>query len=480
MLRAILLVLVAVLLTSQSASSQDSSSLYSKILHFPDKLFKKVNAKSEDINKRLKNQTEKYLHRLAKEEGKLKKKLAKKDSTAAKRIFDDAQHQYADWLTKINEVSGKASTIRNKYIPHLDTLKTAFSFIEKSDGLLKKTEHSQAQLKSALSKMDGLQDKFNQAEEIKKFIQERRHLLKEQLAKYGLGKELKKLQKQVYYYQAQVDEYKQLFDDPSKLESKAIEVLQKTQAFKDFFSKHSQLAGLFRLPGNSSGISNISLAGLQTREGIQQELVQRFGSGPNVKRMMQQQVQAAQAALSTLKDKLNKAGSGSSDKEMPDFKPNNQKTKQFKDRLELGTNLQTVKSSHFFPLTTDIGLSVGYKLNDKSIIGFGGAYKIGLGKDISHINISHQGIGARTFVDYKIKGSFWVSGGAEMNYRRDFKNFEILNDYRIWQKSALLGLTKKYQVSKKVKGNVQLMYDFLWEAQVPRAQAVVFRIGYNL
>ena len=192
------------------------------------------------------------------------------------------------------------------------------------------------------------------------------------------------------------------------------------------------------------------------------------------------QINEGQSQLNKLKDKITKLSSRSDDGEMPDFKPNRQKTKSFLKRMELGTNLQTVKSNNFFPSTSDLALSVGYKLNDKSTIGIGSSYKMGWGKDIRHISVTHQGIGLRSFVDVKLRGSIWISGGAEMNYRSQFSNFEILNDYTPWQKSALLGLSKKYQVSKKLKGNMQLLYDFLSKQQIPRTQPVVFRIGYTL
>jgi hypothetical protein len=211
---------------------------------------------------------------------------------------------------------------------------------------------------------------------------------------------------------------------------------------------------------------------------IQEELVQRFGSTANVHQTIHQNLRDAQSQLSQLKNKINQSGGGSNDMEMPDFKPNSQKTKSLRNRLELGTNLQTVKSNRYFPSTTDIGLSVGYKLNDKSVVGVGTSYKVGWGKDIKHITISHQGIGMRSFVDYKIKGSIWISGGGELNYRSNFKNLEILKNYSAWQRSALIGLSKKYKVSNKVKGNMQLMYDLLWTEQIPRTQPVVFRIGY--
>jgi len=43
----------------------------------------------------------------------------------------------------------------------------------------------------------------------------------------------------------------------------------------------------------------------------------------------------------------------------------------------------------------------------------------------------------RSFVDWKIKGSFWISGGFEMNYRNEFNSIEVLKDYNAWQQSGL-------------------------------------------
>ncbi len=56
---------------------------------------------------------------------------------------------------------------------------------------------------------------------------------------------------------------------------------------------------------------------------------------------------------------------------MPDFKPNNQKIKSFLKRLEYTTDVQFSKTNSLLPNTANIGLGIGYKLNDKSIIGIG-------------------------------------------------------------------------------------------------------------
>jgi len=66
-----------------------------------------------------------------------------------------------------------------------------------------------------------------------------------------------------------------------------------------------------------------------------------------------------------------------------------------------------------------------------------------------------------------------------MNYNSAFKNIEPLKNYNAWQTSALIGLSKKYQISKKLKGNMQLLYDFLAYRHVPVSQPVLFRVGYN-
>jgi hypothetical protein len=99
------------------------------------------------------------------------------------------------------------------------------------------------------------------------------------------------------------------------------------------------------------------------------------------------------------------------DPEIPDFRPNNQKVKSFGKRLVFGTNFQTLKSNRFFPTTTDLGFSLGYKLTDKNTIGLGTSLKMGWGNDIQHIKISGEGVSIRAFVDIKLYKLFFLNGG---------------------------------------------------------------------
>jgi hypothetical protein len=178
---------------------------------------------------------------------------------------------------------------------------------------------------------------------------------------------------------------------------------------------------------------------------------------------------------------VNEFGTAANSNDIPDFRGNTQKTKPFFKRLELGTNVQTLRPTGLFPSTSDLGLSVGFKLSDDAVIGAGASYKIGWGKDIQHVKITQQGAGLRSFLDIKLKKTYWITGGFEMNYRTIFHTIEQLKNRTAWQQSCLIGISKKLPLESKLikKANAQLLFDFLSAYQVPRTQSLIFRIGYN-
>ena len=103
------------------------------------------------------------------------------------------------------------------------------------------------------------------------------------------------------------------------------------------------------------------------------------------------------------------------------------------------------------------------------------------GTGLRDIRISSQGIGLRSFVDYKLKGSFWITGGFEMNYRSEIRQWEQLKNRSGWQQSGLIGMTKVVSVKAKFfkKTKLQLLYDFLAYKNLPRNSPIQFRIGYS-
>lgn len=471
--KAILCCIAFILLETSSPYAQSPiDTLLGKI--DPQKYANSIGEKAKKLEDKLTAKSMKVLEKLQQQEEKIYNKLlATKDSVQAKANLAEIKNKYAGLKSKLKNPAIISQA--KQYIPQLDSLSTSLKFL---------TENGiGGKVKDALAKTESLKDKFQQAEEIKKFIKERKEQLKAQLEKLGMVKQLKQINKQVYYYAVQIKEYKEILKDPKKIEKKALELLSKTKIWKDFFAKNSMLASLFRMPGDANDpAAMVNLAGLQTRAQVNNLIQQQIaGGGPNAQAQFRQNISEAQSQLNVLKDKIIKAGGSSSNDELPDFKPNNQKTKSFFERLEYGTNIQTQKANSFFPVTSDIALSVGYKLNDKSIIGVGSSFKMGWGTGWQRIRISSEGVGLRSFLDYKLKGSLWISGGYEMNYRTAINSIDQLQNLSAWQQSGLIGVSKVVSLKTKLfkKTTIKLLWDFMSYRQVPVTQPVVFRVGYN-
>jgi hypothetical protein len=437
-----------------------------------------LHRKYHKLQTRISSYSKRSLQQMEKEEQKLTKMSAHGDSLNQKNGSGSIAAKYAAMIQKTQNSAGNTSGASlNQYLPGLDSLQTALAFLEKTGPKIPGVPSGKlAQIQGLSAQLKSLQGQVQTTGNIKRFLQERKQILKNQFDKLGMPGKLKNINKQVYYYHAQINEYKSLINNPEKLEKKLLSMIRDVPAFKDFISRNSLLAQLFPVP-SGYGTAN-ALVGLQTRGSMQQQLTQRLGTGTNPQQYLQQQVSLAQNELNGLKDKVNKLGGGGSDMAMPEFKPNNQKTKSFWNRIEYGLNVQSQKTNALLPVTSDIALTAGYKLNDKSTVGVGTGYKLGWGNNISNIHITSQGISLRSYVDIKMKGSIWITGGYEYNYQQEFEKLDQLKDVNAWQKSGLIGLTKKYKVGKKT-GNLQLLWDFLSYSQIPKTQALKFRIGYG-
>ncbi|WP_431213462.1 hypothetical protein ACQ86N_00560 [Puia sp. P3] len=178
---------------------------------------------------------------------------------------------------------------------------------------------------------------------------------------------------------------------------------------------------------------------------------------------------------------MSKLGEGNGNVDMPDFKPNDQKTKTFLKRLEYGFNFQTTHNSTYFPTVTDLGLSLGYRLGHSNIVGIGASYKLGWGNGIQHVALSNQGVGLRSFLEIKIKKTWSAAGGFEYNYTTPLSSFQDLRAIEYWTKRGLIGISKQVSAKGKFikKTKLQLLWDFLSYQQVPKTQPVIFRIAYN-
>ncbi|WP_295121059.1 hypothetical protein [uncultured Chitinophaga sp.] len=447
----------------------------------PEKFLKEVDDKSKRFEEKLMKRTDKALSRFQQQEKKMQRKLAKTDSLAANNIFTRSIDSLGNLKANLRKKTAKyEKVLSGQYNGYLDTLSNSLSFLKDSKEFLGKSKGVKDQLNGSLQRVKDLQAKLQYAEQVKAYIRERRQQLKSQLSQYtAFSKDLQKLNKEAYYYAQQVKEYKEIFKDRKKTEAKAMELLQKTKAFNSFMERNSQLASLFNFsPGGATSSEDVarSLEGLQTRTQVEQLIQQRMGGGPNANAAVSQQMDAARSQFDELKKNFPDADNAA---EMPDFKPNEMKTKSFLQRLEFGGNVQFQRSSQYFPTTSDIAGQVAYKFHKNGSAGLGLAYKLGMGTGWDHIAFSHQGVGFRSFVDWKIKGTFFLNGGFEQNYNIPFSSLSTLRNGTAWTGSGLIGISKKYKITPKMKGTMVLLYDFLANRQVPRMDPIKFRLGYN-
>ena len=495
-----LCLLLSLVSHAQDEPAAPISSTTDKIINFPTKFFNHIQGKTADLDKQLTDQTEKYLEKMARREDRLKKKLYKVDSTAAKSLFANSSQQYAPLAQKLKQDTGSAQlSFKGEYQPYTDSLQGILKFLQTNPSLpgpasageaalavSTLSPKAQGQLQSTASQLQALQSKMQDADQIKEYIRQRKQQIGDYISQHAsmaglLGKDYQGYNQDVYYYSQQVRQYKEMLNDPDQLEQEALSLLNQLPAFQSFMKSNSQLTGLFGVPASYS--SPQGLLGLQTRDQVGQLIQDQVAAGgAGGAAALQSNLQSAESQLNTYKDKLSQLGAGSGDIDMPNFKPNDQKTKTLWKRLEYGINFQTTRNNYYFPTVSDFGLSVGYKLTNSSTIGIGVSYKLGWGNGIQHIALSSQGAGLRSYIDIRIKGSFSATGGLEYNYTTPFTAYQQINQLKYWTQSGLIGVSKTVSMKSRVfkKTKLQLLWDFLSYQQVPKTQPILFRIGYTL
>ena len=434
-----------------------------------ERLCTTVISKSRRYENTLDKHTSKVLVRFQRQEDRIRRKLIRLGNVAALDVL------------KKDSIPNFIYPLGMTYNEHFDTLQTTLRFLSSVKQLTQEGGLLKSKLSAASGHIAQLQDKLGYAERVRNYLQSRQQAWKQQLSSYTrFSRSLKKLNKDTWYYSQQLRDYKALLKDRTKAQEQAIILLRKIPAYNDFLRRNSQLSGLFNLPASGT-VSDAS--GQQTRAQVEALIAARqsMNSGPGASSAspgsyMENQLDGARSQLNELRDKV---GNGNNDLEMPDFKPNSQHNKSFLQRLEYGINLQPQQAASLIPAVSTLGLSLGYHINDKSVAGIGVAYRLGLGKPIKQITLTNEGVSLRSYLDLKLKKSFWISGGFEYNYMNRFRQLSTLYNPDKWQQSGLIGLTNKSKVGKK-EVKIQLLWDFLSYRQIPSGQPLKFRFGYNL
>jgi len=479
------MVVIAVVLLSASQDLYGQDSLVNRYGAISSQYASAVNKKLASFNCSIENYTNKSLEKYIQQEKKMQKKVGRIDSIKARLLFAysiDSLKRFQALIKGKNNLLSKV--IHGDYFSYADTLKQSLAFMNKMQERLDKAGQVKERLSSSLASFDQMEARLATVDKLNEFIKQRIGVLQSQLTTFpALAGNLKKINQEAAYYKMQINEYKNTLKDPEKIEKLAITALKKLPAFQDYMQKNSQLATLFASPSSVSGIGSLTspspVNGLPSRAAVQQLIQGQLpASVLNVEKLVQQQTGIAQSELDNLKNKLDQKG-GMQGKDMPDNQPNSQKSKSFGRRLEYGVNAQFARNTTLFPATGNFGLQIGYKLNDKSCIGIGASYRMGLGTGWNHIQFTNEAVGVRTYLKWKMKHSFFIQGGGEWNYLTRFSSVAQLKDLSAWQASALAGIGKEYKIRGKLNGDIQVLYDFLYSRHIPVSQPVMFRVGYN-
>lgn len=443
-----------------------------------------VERKINTYTHRLQSKTEKTLTRLARWENKVQALLQKVNPEAASRLFADPDKTFAGMLQKYQKGGQVLQNYKTSYDTYRDQLVTQVKFLEDQKENL--DESQLAKLTRLKETVEALDDEATQSEAMQQFMKERKRQLIQQSMQYiGRSKYLQKINKESFYYLETLKNYKELFANTQKVEKAVIELLTKIPEFQNFSQQNSSLSGLFAMPvvfpGIPIGSSSIPLVnGFAPRLAIQQSsLVGMRSNSAGIIDHIQSNLPSLSNGVDEIKDKIGVKSSKKSTGELPDFVPNSQRTKTFKQRLEYGSDVQFSKSVNYLPATSTIALRVGYKISDKNSAGFGVSYIAGLGKGWEHLKISSEGMGVRTYLKWKIKYGLNFQGGAECTYLSSFKKISDLNNKSPWQKAALAGISKTTKSKKKMQGDIQLLIDFLHNQHNPVTSLFLFRYGYN-
>ena len=433
-------------------------------------------SKLQKVNKLIQKKINRSLQRMAKLERTIARKLQKSDSLKAREVLKGQVFHESEDFSIVDSGS--------PYLASVDTVSSSLNFLLENVSVIQHTSKVKQKLSFAKAQSGDLQANLLKSEKINAFLKSRKQVLTEQLQGLGFVKNLKKVNQEVYYYNAQITEYTSLLKDYKKAERKALDVLRKSDIYKDFMRKNSMFASLFRLPSDPSDITgNTTFPGLQTREMVASYLEQRFSPvGAAGGTTAGERIGGAQNQLASLQAKFAQKGSSSSEEVADGFRINEQKTKRFLQRLQVAVDVQSVKGNTLLPKSSELGLSIGYKFSNGFVSGVGLAYRFSIGSRIKEFRLSSQALGLRAFMEYKLKKSFWAIAGFEMNYQTAFDRFPQLRSLGAWQQSGLVGVGKVVSLKTKIlkQTKVQLLWDFLSYSHVPITQPIVFRVGYTL
>jgi predicted DNA-binding protein len=419
--------------------------------------------------------SEKAIRSVVKDLDRLNKQLQRSSTVYIKalEITEKGINQFKDSILSIQHLD--KLNLSKKYSSKLDSIATGLNLTKSLSPLKAESDidHVQAQLTE-------LTDELHKAEKIKSLLETNlQHLSYFQKIK-SIEKQITQYKKLSAGYNARISEAQELLKQPDKFGKRLLSELRQQPAFQKYFAKYSELARLF--PSAESPTGNMTnITGLQQRDQLMEQIKTAMGGTSfDPIHFLQTNPEGGQQnnpithATQSLQKKIKAIST--SNYEDPGYKG-----LSFMQRVFFQTNVQSSSGNRWLPSHTNFAIGSGYKINSKAQLSAEIVWRMGWGQPIKNIHITHQGFGLRSFLDWKVKGQWWITGSYEKNHYPSYQTIAVASNDNGWRNSALMGISKTIAIKSKgmKKFKMQLLYDFLAPSQAPYTSPWKYRMGYT-
>lgn len=278
------------------------------------------------------------------------------------------------------------------------------------------------------------------------------------------GQYLGEYQKYVGYTSMSSDSLKQIA--VARFEKEAQHAIMSSAEFKGYQKEMTQFTAMQNQYKSQLNDLNDSTARKEMLKQKAEELAMQYiQDNPGV-------LQAAQKKMDLLMKKYSSVVN--SNDLSTAVKRTSLKGRTFRERLVIAGNFQMISLQ---PVSVDFSPQIGYRFNSQLSIGVGGMYRQTFNDSIQFL--SPTVLGYKSFVSYDVIRSFFAYG--EYGQNSPGVKIEEGISTRIWKAAALLGVGRKFSISKKIDMTVVALYNFLHEPGDPvYPRPFMVRFGFQL
>ncbi|MEO0555241.1 MAG: hypothetical protein AAF149_18675 [Bacteroidota bacterium] len=148
-----------------------------------------------------------------------------------------------------------------------------------------------------------------------------------------------------------------------------------------------------------------------------------------------------------------------------------------RERLIAGANLELFRSEG---TQLDFTPYIGFQLTERLHVYASYLYRIDFNKDKQQLNVDNTVYGARLAATYRFFKGFYLRTSGEQ-LRTFVPNSAVPGEQqRDWVRSFYAGVGNRYNISRHMKGTVQVMYNFSYNRDTPFPNRYNIRLGFEI